>query len=241
MFFLEEGEEEEGGGGERRGWGFGWFCGEGGRERGEGVVGFGGIWWFWVVWGSFWCFWWFFVLLFLVFVFFWVEERGLVSFWCVLSFFLEGGCVFFLGGRRGVRGGKGRFGGFRVFFFWRRREGEGKGGFGVVWVRREGRGGGERERKGGEFGVGLGGFGWFRGGREGGRRRGGGEERGVGWVWVGLGGFVGRFSPLDCLHSVLPVVLKDSGVVAHVAVTTTLPVQDCLYNGCNLCRANFWG
>ena len=27
------------------------------------------------------------------------------------------------------------------------------------------------------------------------------------------------------------MVLKDSGVVAHVAATTTLPVLDCLYSG----------
>ena len=37
------------------------------------------------------------------------------------------------------------------------------------------------------------------------------------------------------------VVLQDSGVVAHVAGTTTLPVLDYLYSGRNICRAEAWG
>ena len=36
-------------------------------------------------------------------------------------------------------------------------------------------------------------------------------------------------------------VLADSDVMAHIAVTTTLPVLDCLYYGCNVCRADVWG
>ena len=37
------------------------------------------------------------------------------------------------------------------------------------------------------------------------------------------------------------IMLKSSGVVAHVAVTTKLPMLDCLSSGCNICRANVWG
>ena len=32
-------------------------------------------------------------------------------------------------------------------------------------------------------------------------------------------------------------VLSDSGVVANIALIATPPVPDCLYSGCNLCRA----
>ena len=32
-----------------------------------------------------------------------------------------------------------------------------------------------------------------------------------------------------------------TGVVAHVAAPTTLPVLDCPYSGCNVCRADVWG